>query len=1033
MLGRASTVRTMERDILHAVSAQGFDLQELRDQPLLYAYISARPGEVVLDRHQLIFGDFQTVRLQADGEVVGHAENRSEQCHSYKDGRDLGAFICMSETSPFAPCCLKTIVDTASLESCILGLRQTDGSVAKPLFVHGQGPFKEILKSYGGELFKICHRTGLKEAAHSASSTTSMLLIGESMMAFDHEPKHFSSDLNNHVVKTDSSKSWLSYALMAMLAFATIVFAFSTQDFYVACRILLYLLSLSTMKITVKLVFLTFKFRYAMFLCSAHFSVCSLIGLGLMLCRQWRGGKPLYVPTAHQFKYLVIPIAIGAATSIVASNIALAFCSVALSEIVSSTSPIISVAVILLMGKPFDKRLLMPAFVVVAGVTVSVHGKLLGFSILGVALTFLGNVARAGKSVLQEQAMISEARDTFDPLTMLTWTFVPSALAMWIWSLTVEGISPFSHLMHGPERLGIILALLLSCVNATFLNFAGIWVVKDIGAVSMQLISLLSKGISLLGAVLLFHDEMTLAQTVGFVVALGGVWAFSHMQACFKKEQLSSPPSLEAKCSPTPKAPHPSLEEQSSPGPNASPGSLEAQSSPDPSAPPETFPPALIRCAVYFAFKQLAYGFTMGLSNATVSSMVRAFSISPLYEGIVVGNPAIIMALLSPAAGWLADRLGRRRSEMIAALTITAGSIVWASSGTFSAIMFGRSLHGMGLCLGMVASSLHAAEIAPSQFRGALGTSLELFLNIGIVIPWCLANASQDWRFCIWVSAAMTFAIVPANWLLAVESPRWLLMHASPAEAREAAAQLLSSTEQVQFEASIKQGPVEAKAMGNVRKRIRGILYGAWDGSLWRPLLVSQAVAFLHHACGIGIIMSYSNQLLMQDFGPVTAHRCIVCVGLGKILAIVAAVMVVDSVGRRQLLITSLSLMSVSYIIWSLQAMLVVKSITLVLMGLLLNVGAFGIGIGPLNYVIPAEVWPQEHRDQGVAVAQMTCRLTEGVVAVAVMPLLAYFGGCLPVLLVGFATICAGGALFFVFCFEETKQQSLEDVGGLRA
>jgi hypothetical protein len=44
-----------------------------------------------------------------------------------------------------------------------------------------------------------------------------------------------------------------------------------------------------------------------------------------------------------------------------------------------------------------------------------------------------------------------------------------------------------------------------------------------------------------------------------------------------------------------------------------------------------------------------------------------------------------------------------------------------------------------------------------------------------------------------------------------------------------------------------------------------------------------------------------------------------------------------------------------------------------------MNVIAFAIGIGPLNYVVPAEVgWPQTYRAQGVAAAQMTCRVTEG-------------------------------------------------------
>lgn len=348
-----------------------------------------------------------------------------------------------------------------------------------------------------------------------------------------------------------------AYLATACLTAGAIVVLYWPRGAAVICRIIVYLLALSTMKLSVKLIFVDYGFNYPKFLTGVHFASSVLVAFGIMLYRQSAPApaealltasgastkesvasadvkRHLASPTAREFWQMIVPIAMSFSLSVAANNVALMYSTAAFTEIVGATSPVVSIGLIILMGMPFDARLLWPTLLVVAGCALSTSGEV-RFSAMGMACCVVSMVSRALKSTLQQRVLTGDSKAKFDPVTLMAWMCIPSFAVMLLWSLSVEGIAPFVMMQEHPHRLRLALCIIASCANATILNLSNLFCVKDLGAVGVQLIAQMKSVLTVLGAVALFHEAVTPMEVGGFVGVLIGVFLFSHMEQKAKK------------------------------------------------------------------------------------------------------------------------------------------------------------------------------------------------------------------------------------------------------------------------------------------------------------------------------------------------------------------------------------------------------------------------------------------------------------------------------------------------------------------
>ncbi len=82
--------------------------------------------------------------------------------------------------------------------------------------------------------------------------------------------------------------------------------------------------------------------------------------------------------------------------------------------------------------------------------------------------------------------------------------------------------------------------------------------------------------------------------------------------------------------------------------------------------------------------------------NTAIPSMAASLGESPLRMQAVIVSYALVMAILIPASGWLADKFGTRRVYLLSIFLFTLGSFLCASSQNLTQLILSRIVQGMG-------------------------------------------------------------------------------------------------------------------------------------------------------------------------------------------------------------------------------------------------------------------------------------------------------------------------------------------------
>lgn len=379
-------------------------------------------------------------------------------------------------------------------------------------------------------------------AAEYVGSTRALASQQEEAVISAYDPEQLlaaSSSLDDvnarPVTGNDSTLSMaLMYPLAMMVVACLISVIYSTRGLAVVLQIMVYVFSLSTMKLSVKYVFATQSFGFPKLVTAVHFAASSLFGFAVLYWRsRAKDGRAIVVPSLPEM-LTIGPVALSFALSIAATNMALGFCSVAFSEIVGATQPVYTVAVLLAFGVEFKRLLLLPVLVVVLGCGLTVQGAA-GFSAVGFALVGLGNLARAVKGAGQQVLMTGETKERFEPFALLAWMCLAASAVIFISSFLTEGSAPYRKLQLDKDASGTLLAIGISAVNAVVLNLTSLFVVRELGAVGIILVGQTKAVLTVIGGVVLFGEVVSKIQCIGFAVVLLGTFAYSHMERMLKE------------------------------------------------------------------------------------------------------------------------------------------------------------------------------------------------------------------------------------------------------------------------------------------------------------------------------------------------------------------------------------------------------------------------------------------------------------------------------------------------------------------
>jgi SP family sugar:H+ symporter-like MFS transporter len=442
------------------------------------------------------------------------------------------------------------------------------------------------------------------------------------------------------------------------------------------------------------------------------------------------------------------------------------------------------------------------------------------------------------------------------------------------------------------------------------------------------------------------------------------------------------------------------------------------------------------------------FGYDSGVINGTQQGLERTFNLSKLGTGLNVG--AILLGCAAGAfmAGRLADLIGRRTVMMIAAALFIVSALGTGAASSSALFIVARIVGGLGVGAASVLSPVYISEVTPAGIRGRLSSVQQIMIITGLtgafVANYLLAATAGGstaefwlgypaWRWMFWMQT-IPASVFLLTLLLIPESPRYLVVKGREAEAQAVLTRLFGAAE-----ARRKVGEIRnSLAADHHRPKLRDLL-DRTTGKV-RPIVwTGIGLAVFQQLVGINIVFYYGAVLWQSvGFSEDDALKINILSGALSIFACLATIVLIDRIGRKPLLLIgsagmalSLAVMAAAFSTASVVDGAVQLSDRAGLAALIsgnLYVVFFNASWGPVMWVMLGEMFPNQIRGSGLAVAGFAQWIANFSISVSFPTLAASLG--LPITY-GFYAASAFVSFFFVRAMvKETRGRELEDMVG---
>jgi sugar porter (SP) family MFS transporter len=423
------------------------------------------------------------------------------------------------------------------------------------------------------------------------------------------------------------------------------------------------------------------------------------------------------------------------------------------------------------------------------------------------------------------------------------------------------------------------------------------------------------------------------------------------------------------------------------------------------------------------ALAGLLFGYDTGVISGAILFVQEDFHLSTIQEEVVV-SAVLLGAMIGAAVGGrLTDRFGRRNVLMQVACLFVLGALGTALAPGTVWLSAGRVVVGIAIGIASFTAPLYISEISPAHIRGKLVSLNQLMITIGILVSY-LADyglaGSRGWRWMFGL-AAIPGGILLAGLLFVPESPRWYVRQRLHERAREVLAKIREP-----FEVDSELAEIEASLTQQ---------QGSWRELLslaLRPALaIGIGLAVFQQFTGINTVIYYAPTIF--QLAGLASHSAAILatagVGVVNVLLTILALELLDRAGRRPLLlygligmILSLALLGIGFLTQTPTPALAWVSVICVMA----YVACFAISLGPIFWLMIAEIYPLKLRSRAMALATMANWGSNLLVALTFLSLLRALGR--PGTFWLYALIGVLAWIFVLRMVPETKGKTLEQI-----
>ncbi|MDO6694133.1 sugar porter family MFS transporter [Aliiglaciecola sp. 3_MG-2023] len=316
-------------------------------------------------------------------------------------------------------------------------------------------------------------------------------------------------------------------------------------------------------------------------------------------------------------------------------------------------------------------------------------------------------------------------------------------------------------------------------------------------------------------------------------------------------------------------------------------------------------------------------GFLMGFDASVISGVVKfiepEFGLTKLQLGWAVASLTLTATFAMMVAGPLGDKFGRKALLKAAALLFLISAVMSAIAPNFLVLVLARMIGGFGVGAALIIAPMYIAEIAPAKYRGRLvslnqlnivvGISAAFFTNYLILQLGASTTPEQDnwniqqwnWRWMLGLEAIPALLyffclnFVP-------ESPRWLIFQQRTSEAKQVLAKTVPAAELKETLDNLEAGIQHSSSQQ------QGSFLALLKPNMRLVMIVGISIAILQQITGINAVFFYAPMIFEQSgFGTDASFMQAVLVGLTNLLFTVLAILLIDKIGRKALLLFGVS------------------------------------------------------------------------------------------------------------------------------
>jgi sugar porter (SP) family MFS transporter len=379
----------------------------------------------------------------------------------------------------------------------------------------------------------------------------------------------------------------------------------------------------------------------------------------------------------------------------------------------------------------------------------------------------------------------------------------------------------------------------------------------------------------------------------------------------------------------------------------------------------------VFRLTFVAALGGLLFGYDTAVISGAIGFLRTHFSLNAAETGWAASSALIGCILGAGFAGEISDHFGRKKALMLSATLFLVSGVWSAIPATVTEFVIARILGGVGIGMASVLSPLYISEMSPAEIRGRLVSYNQLAIVGGILVVYFVNyliaglgneawNVDQGWRW-MFGSEALPAFLFFLTLLPIPETPRWLVKQGMSEKARA----ILDRT----------IGPVRAeneiRAISETISMESGSPADLFKPGLRRAMFLGIVLAILQQVTGINVFMYYAPEIFKQlGSGTNIALLQTVVIGIFNLSFTLVAIRTVDRWGRKPLLLVGSAGMGVSLVGLGIAAYLGTTA-GWVLIFVLGYIACFAMSLGPVVWVVIAEIFPTKVRGRAMAISTL--------------------------------------------------------------